>query len=278
MSGSPYDLIAIDLDGTLLTSDKRLASEDASALRAAVARGVKIVLATARPPRGVRWVLDELGMLGETGHDAVSINYNGALVWDAHTRSALEHTPLESSTAREVVAIARRHLADTMVSVETLDVWHTDRHDPALSMETSKLFPPDYVGPLDETLARSVTKLMLLAEPSHIPGLREQMSVFEASRRAGVFVTDPHMVQVAAHGVDKGAALARYAGGLGIDQSRVLALGDAENDIGMLRWAGLGVAMANASRDAANAADETIERTNDNAGVAHALRRFGVIG
>jgi hydroxymethylpyrimidine pyrophosphatase-like HAD family hydrolase len=164
-----------------------------------------------------------------------------------------------------------------MVSVETLDVWHTDRHDPALSMETSKLFPPDYVGPLDGTLARAVTKLMLIAHPEHIAGLRERVSVFESSRRAGVFVTDPHIVQIAAHGVDKGAALARHADRVGVSRTRVLAIGDADNDVGMLRWAGLGVAMANAEHTAIAAADETIDRTNNDAGVARTLRRFGVI-
>jgi Cof subfamily protein (haloacid dehalogenase superfamily) len=278
VSESPFDIVAIDLDGTLLTSDKRLSPEDACALRAACSRGVRIVLATARPPRGVRWILDELGILANGFQDAVTINYNGALVWDGSTRSPIEHTPLEALTAREIVERARQHHAETMVSVETLDVWHTDRHDPGLSMETSKLFPPDYVGPLDGTLAQAVTKLMLIAQPEHISGLRERMSVFESSSRAGVFVTDPHIVQVAAHGVDKGAALARHADRLGIAQSRVLAIGDASNDVGMLRWAGLGVAMANAERAAADAADETLDRTNDDAGVAHALRRFGVIG
>src|SRR5690606_35634842 len=108
---------------------------------------------------GVRWILEELGALTEGEREAVSIHYNGALVWEARTRTALEHTPLDAATARAVVDDARAHLGDTMVSVETLDVWHTDRHDPALTMATSKLFPPDYVGPLDDTLARDVTKL-----------------------------------------------------------------------------------------------------------------------
>lgn len=277
MSAAPFDLVAIDLDGTLLTSDKRVSPEDAVALRAAIARGVRIVLATARPPRGVRWILEELGALHAGERDGTTINYNGALVWNASERAALEHTPLDASTARDVVAHTRAHHADTMVSIETLDVWHTDRHDPALSMETSKLFPPDYVGPLDETLARDVTKLMLIARPERIPSIRERVRIFEQSRRAGVFVTDPHIVQVAAHGVDKGAALARHAARLGVDRARVLAIGDASNDVEMLRWAGLGVAMANAEPGAKQAADETIERTNDQAGAAFALRRFGVV-
>jgi HAD superfamily hydrolase (TIGR01484 family) len=130
---------------------------------------------------------------------------------------------------------------------------------------------------LEATLARDVTKLMLIARPERIPSIRERVRVFEESRRAGVFVTDPHIVQVAAHGVDKGAALARHAARLGVDRSRVLAIGDASNDVEMLRWAGLGVAMANAEALARDAADETIERTNDQAGAAFALRRFGVL-
>lgn len=277
MSAAKYDIVALDLDGTLLTSDKRVSPEDASALRTALRRGVRVILATARPPRGVRWILDDLGAMTNGERDAVSINYNGALVWDAIGRSPIEHTPLDALTAREVVAQARKHHADTMVSVETLDVWHTDRHDPSLSMETSKLFPPDYVGPLDDTLARDVTKLMLITEPGRIPSLRERVRIFEQSRRAGVFVTDPHIVQVAAHGVDKGAALARHTFRLGVDRSRVLAIGDASNDVEMLRWAGLGVAMANAEPDAKSAADETSTLTNDESGVAAALRRHGVI-
>ncbi|MGP1310890.1 MAG: HAD-IIB family hydrolase, partial [Phycisphaerales bacterium] len=244
MSGGRFDLIALDLDGTLLTSDKRVSPEDADALKSAIRSGVQIVLATARPPRGVRWVLRDLGQLGQGAREAVTINYNGALVWDAVERHALEHTPLDAATARDVVRDARAHHPETMVSVETLDVWHTDRHDPALTMETSKLFPPDYVGPLDGTLSRDVTKLMLIAQPAHIAGLRARVTPFEASRLAGVFVTDPHIVQVAAHGVDKGSALERHAARLGVDRARVLALGDAGNDAQMLRWAGLGVAMA----------------------------------
>jgi Cof subfamily protein (haloacid dehalogenase superfamily) len=277
VNAAPFDIVAIDLDGTLLTSDKRVSTEDADALRAAIRRGVRIVLATARPPRGVRWILEELGALEAGERDGTSINYNGALVWNASERAPVEHTPLDAPTAREVVENARAHHADTMVSIETLDVWHTDRHDPSLSMETSKLFPPDYVGPLEATLARDVTKLMLIARPERIPSIRERVRVFEDSRRAGVFVTDPHIVQVAAHGVDKGAALARHAARLGVDRSRVLAIGDASNDVEMLRWASLGVAMANAEAGAKQAADETIERTNDQAGAAFALRRFGVI-
>lgn len=277
MSAPRFDIVALDLDGTLLTSDKRLNAEDAAALRAAASRGVRVVLATARPPRGVRWLLDELGLLREGERHAASIHYNGALVWDALAREALEHTPLAAVTAREVVAHARAHHPETMVSVEVLDVWHTDRHDPALSMETSKLFPPDVVGPLDDVLSRDITKLMLIAEPARIGPLRERIRRFEQARRAGVFVTDPHIVQVAAQGVDKGAALARLAQRLGVDRSRVLAMGDASNDAEMLRWAGLGLAMANAEQSAKDAADETIAHTNDQAGVAHALRRFGVI-
>lgn len=279
MSASPFDLIALDLDGTLLTSEKRVSDEDASALREAMRRGVRVVLATARPPRGVRWVLDTLGALGEgASGDAVTINYNGALVWDARARSAIEHTPLSGEVASDVVREARAMMPDTLVSVEVVDVWHTDRHDPELSMETGKLFQPDRIGPLDETLSVGVTKLMLLARPAYLPALRDRVeSSFLRTERASVFVTDPHIVQIAAHGVDKGAALARHAARLGIAPERVFAMGDASNDVEMLRVAGLGVAMANAEDAAKDAADEVIARSNDEGGVAHALRRFGLI-
>ena len=279
MSGPRFDLVAIDVDGTLLTSEKRLSREDADALRAAVARGVRIVLATARPPRGVRWILDEIGLTDAGAPvDAVTINYNGALVWDARSRREVEHTPLSGEVASGVVREAREFQPETLVSVEVVDIWHTDRHDPDLSMETGKLFAPDRVGPLGETLSMGVTKLMLLTRPERLPPLRRRVEdSFVRTARASVFVTDPHIVQIAAHGVDKGAALSRHAARLGVDPSRVMAIGDAGNDVEMLRLAGLGVAMANAERVAMDAADEVLGATNDEAGVAHALRRFGVV-
>src|SRR4051794_39908176 len=83
-------LVAIDLDGTLLSSRKTITPKTHTAIKAAIATGVKVVLATARPPRSVRSYYEALKL------DTPTVNYNGALIWDEARRRAVEHVPLDA--------------------------------------------------------------------------------------------------------------------------------------------------------------------------------------
>src|SRR6478609_10867033 len=99
---TPIKMIAIDLDGTLLSSRKTITPRTHTAIKAAFAAGVKIVLATARPPRSVRTYYEALKL------DTPTINYNGALIWDESRRKAVEHVPLDVTVAKKVIAWGRK--------------------------------------------------------------------------------------------------------------------------------------------------------------------------
>lgn len=261
-------LIAVDLDGTLLRPDRTLCPEGLAALRQAADRGIRVVLATARPPRATRKFYDALGL------DTPTINYNGAVVFDPKTGQALSHEPLAAASARQVVRVAREADPGVWVSIEVMDTWHTDRVDEALTTETARLFAPDYVGPLDEVLSHDVTKVMLLAEPDRLVGIHRAV----AGELGGLIATamsDGHLLQVMNPAVDKAAALARVAAQFGVDPARILAIGDAPNDTGMIRFAGMGVAMGN-GWDEPKAAAKVIAPGNDAAGVAWAVRAFAL--
>ncbi|MFA9477881.1 Cof-type HAD-IIB family hydrolase [Phycisphaerales bacterium AB-hyl4] len=259
-------LIALDLDGTLLRSDKRLSVRCVRAIAEATAKGVHVVLASARPPRTVRELYHRLKL------ETLQINYNGALVHDALRKRNVRHTPMCHKLATSIVRYARKLDPQVVVSIEILDKWYTDRVDDELKTETARQQGPDFVGPLEAFLHVPVTKLMLLAPPERL------MPVGEAIRKkfgsqTSLLISDRHLLQVVHPEVDKAAAVRWVAEQYGIDASEVMAIGDAPNDLGMLRDAGLGVAVGNAWPTVREAADVIVSE-NDKDGVAEAIRRF----
>ncbi|MEX0776533.1 MAG: Cof-type HAD-IIB family hydrolase [Phycisphaeraceae bacterium] len=259
-------MVAIDVDGTLLRSDKRLSRRNIEAIARAVEQGVRIVLATARPPRSMRELYDILQP------DPLQINYNGALIFDRASRANLYHRPLSLDMTRQVVEFARQLDPEVIVSLEVLDKWYTDRVHLSLHTETSRSFGPDMVAPLEEILRTAVTKLMLLAPPAQLVPVHAQIRAAFGSDLA-IAVSDEHLIQITHPSVDKGNALALLAEHYGLAREQVMAIGDAPNDQGMLRWAGLGVAMDNAWPSLRDAADVVVP-SNDQDGVAAALERF----
>jgi len=261
-------LLAIDVDGTLLRSDGRIAQGVIDACRAAARAGCVVVPATARPPRSMQTILQTLGTDGPT------INYNGAVIWNPVNRVAQHHESIDPALARSIIDDARAVLPDVVVSVEILDRWFTDRVDPHLHTETSRVFEPDYVGSFDSFLTQPVTKLMLLAPPEPLaPVLSMMRERYWSQRRVSVFITDPHIIQIANPMVDKSIALQRIAMKMGAEREEVMAIGDGPNDAGMIEWAGFSAAMENACDLVKNLADVVVP-SNDDLGVAKAIQRY----
>jgi len=266
--GKPIRLVAIDLDGTLLSSRKTITAINQAAIKAAVKKGIQIVLATARPPRSVRAYYHGLKL------ETPTINYNGALIWDEHRKKVIEHVPLDVSVAKKVIAWGRKKYPELLVSVEILDKWYTDHFEdvPEYMTETAKHFTPDFIGPLDAFMRVPITKLMLLGNPVMIEEL-ERGIMDKFGNQAAQTRSDAHMLQLMSPKTSKAGALEKIARGLGIAPSEVMAIGDAPNDVHMLQWAGLAIVPENGWESAKKAADAVVP-SNDHDGVAVALQRF----
>jgi Cof subfamily protein (haloacid dehalogenase superfamily) len=265
-------MVAIDLDGTLLSTRKTITPKTHTAIKAAVAAGVKIVLATARPPRSVRTYYEALKL------DTPTINYNGALIWDESRRKSIEHIPLDVLIAKKVIAHGRKLYPDLLVSVEILDKWYTDHYAdiPEYMTETAKQFMPDFIGPLDAFMRVPITKLMLLGNPKHIVELERSIaSRFE--KTVSQTRSDAHMLQLMSPNTSKAQALAKIAQLAGIAQAEVMAIGDAPNDAAMLKWAGLSIAPDNAWTAVKKVVRHVVP-SNDEDGVAVALQKYVLQG
>lgn len=264
----PVRLVAIDLDGTLLNDSKKVSDQTSAALVCLPRRDVKVVIASARPPRSVRHVYQALGL------DTWQINYNGALIWDEPNQRPIFHRPLKGSLVRRIVDLARDMFDEVIVTCEVLDKWYTDRDDQSHTTETGRLFKPDLIAPLDEICGTPITKLMLLGEPRVILRL-EALLVAHFIDDVTIVRMDDDLIQIMDPRVSKAVALKKVAGHYGIPMEQVLAIGDAPNDVGMLQSSGIAVAMDNAHPVVKDVADWVAPSNNDH-GVHAALQRYGL--
>lgn len=266
---SSIRLVAVDLDGTLLNDSKDVSDQTIRAFAGLPERGVKVVIASARPPRSVRPIYQKLNLT------TWQINYNGALIWDEGQQKVVHHQPMEGHLVREIVDTARDFYDDLLVSCEILDRWYTDRTDNSYTTETGKLFPPDVVCDLATMCAQPVTKLMILGDPRAIARTDVLLNERFSDRVQLVSSNDDHLIQIMDKDAGKAAALARVAAHYGIPIENVMAIGDALNDVGMLNLAGVSVAMDNAHALVKDCADWVAPSNNDH-GVHAALVKFGL--
>jgi Cof subfamily protein (haloacid dehalogenase superfamily) len=265
-------LVAVDLDGTLLNDSKQVSDQTLRAFRCLPSRGVKVVIASARPPRSVRHIYKHLDL------DTWTINYNGALIWDEQAQTPVFHRPLAKGVARKNIDDARFLFANVQVTCEILDKWYTDRFDPAITTETGRLFKPDVVAPLSTFADGQITKLLFLADPATISTLEFALAQAHSEvegEEVTVLRTDDNLIQIMDRRVSKATALQIVAKHYGVEMAHVMALGDAPNDVAMLQVAGVAVAMDNAHKLVKKVAHWVAPSNNDH-GVHAALQKYGL--
>jgi len=263
-------LVAIDLDGTLLDDRKKISLQTIEGLGRVSASGVKVVIASARPPRSVKHIHAALQL------DTWQINYNGALIWDSAARKAIFHCPLPGPTVRQIVEHARRVDPRVLVSCELLDRWYTDHHDETYRTETGRLFKPDVIAPLESFFDVSMTKVLLAGSPPLMDEIETSLSIAH-EKDVCLVRTEMDLIQIMHREVSKAVALEMVAQHYGVPMASVLAIGDAPNDLTMLRAAGTAVAMDNAHPAVKEIADWIAPSNNDH-GVHATLVKYGLCG
>jgi Cof subfamily protein (haloacid dehalogenase superfamily) len=257
-------LVATDLDGTVIRSDGSISERTKQMLAAVEEAGAVLVLVTGRPPRWMPPIVEA------TGHRGVAICANGALIYDLHTSSVVRHNLLSTSALADIVAALRRDVPGIAFAVERHDSGfaHEPAYRPRWDSSDAKA-----VRPIEELLADGASKLLGRHE-----GMGADELLAAAHRSVGHLGTLTHsssdgLLEISAVGVSKASALAELAAEHGIDAAEVVAFGDMPNDIPMLSWAGLGVAVANAHPEVIAVADE-VTASNDDDGVAAVLSRW----
>ena len=253
-------VVATDLDGTLLRSDGTLSQRTRSALRAVEDAGITVVFVTARPPR---WLDDLADAVGGHGH---VICLNGACVYEVATRSVSQVYGFERTALSGLIARLRADIPGVTLGLERPSGAVYDPHYASTmdSLETG------IRAPVETALEEPVGKLL-----ARMPGRPDEEFIDSVARLVGADALVAYsgaegLAEMTAPGVTKAAALARWCARHDVDPEHVWAFGDMPNDLPMLRWAGRGIAVANAHPEVLAAATHTT-KTNDDDGVAFAL-------
>lgn len=267
----PCKLIALDLDDTLLREDLTISAANRDALREASGRGIRIVLASGRNIHSMKRYAEELGVAGPGEY---MICTNGAEILETATGRRVFAQAMEGGLCRDIAgALGERGFPwqvyeDGVIKTSRMNPWAEE--DRRLTGQALREIAPEEIAPL---LGRGQAKFVVPGTPPAIARLHAELSALFAGR-AEVLVSKPYFLEILACGVDKGAALARLCATLGLDLSLTMAAGDAMNDLGMLRTAGLACVPANAIPEAKALADWVSERSNEEDFVAGMVRRF----
>ncbi|SCZ80958.1 Cof-type HAD-IIB family hydrolase [Acidaminobacter hydrogenoformans] len=264
-----YKLIVTDMDGTLLNSDKEVSPDTVAALRTLMQTGARVTLATGRIYRAAKRYADQIGMTTPL------ICCNGAVIVDPVTDELLYGAPIPAAIGKKVLEIARRY--DVYYHLYDKETIYSERLEKLIAYfrRMSLEHPPEHrVG------TEVVPDAMALFEQKEIykigfhfdnsersAQMRREVEAIEGI--AGYKSLDT-IYDVLMAGVNKGTALERLCGILGVRREEVMAFGDNENDLEMLEYAGMGVAMANAEAFVHDVADH-VTASNDEEGVLRAL-------
>ncbi|HHT46541.1 MAG TPA: HAD family phosphatase [Firmicutes bacterium] len=262
-----YKLLALDLDHTLLNKDNQISSRNIEAIRAVVDRGVMVTLATGR------MFLSALPYAEELGIDLPLITYHGALIKQAGSGQILKHCPVPFEMALEILRLGEE-------SNFHLNLYFNDRlfvkeeNDKTRYYQQIASIPLETVGDLSSFLLQKglePTKLTIINMDGRL-GEIQQILEKKFKPHLSILQSRPFFLEITHRDATKGQALDFLANKEGILSEEIIAMGDSYNDIDMLQYAGLGVAVANAPREVQNVAD-VITLSNVEDGVAVFLEK-----
>jgi Cof subfamily protein (haloacid dehalogenase superfamily) len=263
-----YKLIALDMDGTLLREDKTISKETHKAIQRAKAKGVKVVLTTGRPIDGVKRYLKELDLINENDY---AIAYNGALVQNTKTKEVIAQTLMSLEDIDYLYKLSQELKVNIHALTDSSCI--TPKWSKYSQVEADiNDIPLDFVDFNNINKNTTIVKIMFIDEPEHLSHVISKLPL-EIYEKYTVLKSTPYFLEFLDKRVNKGAGVGILAEKLGIKTEEIICVGDAGNDLHMIQFAGLGVAMGNAFPEVKEAADYVTLSNEDN-GVAHVINKF----
>ena len=253
-------MIATDVDGTLLDADENV-----------TARTREAVLSAGRPPRWISPVVDQLGFA------PMSVCANGAVLYDPNTDTIVSARTLSADVLRELAELSSRAIPGAGLAVERVGRSAHDAATPQFvsspGYEHAWLNPDNTEVSLEDLLSAPAVKLLIRQAGARSDDMAAALARYIGTQGDITYSTNNGLIEIVPPGISKATGVDEVARPLEIDAADIVAFGDMPNDVPLLSWAGLGVAMGNAHPAAVEAADEvTAPNTED--GLAQVLERY----
>ncbi|MQS74874.1 HAD family phosphatase [Lactobacillus halodurans] len=264
-------LVAMDIDDTLLDDEKQISSQNKETIQQALKNGVKVVLSSGRTFNGMVEYLNKLGISGDNQY----IIIDGGGVVQTISGKIIYQKTLSNQAYREIDNYVQENnlhynavdvLGNTYTSnndfIDKYTILQAFENNKGLKIKTPDQLPKDF----------EIVKAILNEDGEKLDAITEDV-LAKFGQKYYVVRTDLGFLEIMPKNVDKSSALVHLADYLKIDLKDTLAIGDGENDIPMLKKAGIGVAMENASSKIKNLADRVTD-DNNQSGVARAFEKY----
>ena len=266
-----YKAIVLDLDGTLTNNKKEITPVTRQALERAQDEGMRVILASGRPTYGIRPIADTLDI---GSHDGYVMAYNGGCVTRWADKDVVFNQTLDEGLVPVLYDAAKgegRHFE--ILTYQGEGIAATNIHDEYVRHEAfiNKMPLVEY-DDFVRQVRFPINKCLIVGDPTPLASLEKQLQE-RLKGRCSVYRSADFFLECVPCGIDKAASLSRILPTLGITRQEVVAVGDGYNDMSMIEYAGLGVAMANAA-DAVKAKADYVTLSNEEDGVAHVLSKI----
>ena len=267
-----YKLVAIDLDGTLVTDEKELTKKTVEVIKEASKKGVKIMISSGRSFYRLERFIDALDLRKE---NQCTICFNGGMIVENKTKEMLYSKNLNAEEVEELIQLGKALRLPIMIYsrdthyVETIPevVQKNTKNLKGMNLKVVNFNQINFNKP-----ENYIYKVCFIDKPEKIIEKRKQISE-EILKKYEITSSVPEYLEIVKKGIKKSEAIKVVMEKYDIKQDEVMAIGDGENDIEMLDFAGLGIAMENAKEEVKRFAND-VTTSNNHDGVANAIEKY----
>lgn len=265
-----YQILALDLDGTLTNSKKEISAATLRALIDIQEQGKKVVLASGRPTKGIVPLAEQLHL---KDYGSYILSFNGGRITDCRTGRAIYNKTLPDDVILPLFHIVKKYAGADILAYTAENLLSGIKPNQYTELESRiNHMPIIQAKDFPEELTEPSNKFLVTGDPEIIQRIKKEAEEYFRSYLY-IYCSDPFFLEIMPPRIDKAHSLLKLLTSIGLSTEQMICCGDGYNDLTMIETAGLGVAMANAQPLVLERADY-ITRSNDEDGVLHVINKF----
>jgi len=261
-------LIVTDIDDTLVNSNNEISQKNREIIEKCKEQDIKVILASGRPDFGMMKIVEDLKL---DSYDNYLLSFNGARIANLKTGEVVYEKFLSPERIKFLIDVALENNCDILTYQNGNVI--TNRDNEYARIETGLVDAKLVISEnMKDDIKEGAAKVIILKNPDEAVKIKDKLAK-ELGDEYEVAMSKPFFIEVNDKGISKGASLDSLCRKLGLTNENVMALGDGLNDLSMIEFAGLGVAVENGNSILKEAAD-FISKSNDEDGFAYAIEKF----
>lgn len=267
-----YKTLVLDLDGTLTNSEKKISKKTKSAIMNVQDMGIRVILASGRSDYGMKHIAKELEL---AKYNSYMISFNGARIRDLHNDKLLYEQNIDPKLYPEIFKLWKEYNVNILTYNKEINKMYTaDAKDiyAIIDAQINNYIPLVELKDFAREVDFPVAKFLFMQDPIKLEWVEKDMQR-RMSDRLDIYRSESCFLEVMPKGVNKGNALKTLAEITDLDPEEMIACGDSFNDMSMIEFAGLGVAMEEAVDELKKSADH-VTGSNDDDGIVDVIEKF----